>query len=85
MAIEDDVTVIGGGIAGMSAALAAARDGAEVRLLSHKDSTLRSASGLVDVLGYPPRSADAADGDEKSGEASASSEDGPLANPFEPR
>jgi glycerol-3-phosphate dehydrogenase subunit B len=83
MAIEDNVTVIGGGIAGMAAALAAARDGAEVRVLSHKDSTLRSASGLVDVLGYPPRSTDAADGDEKSGEASASSEDGPVADPFE--
>ncbi len=67
MAIEDDVTVIGGGIAGMTAALAAARDGAEVRLLSHKDSTLRSASGLVDVLGYPPES----DGE------------GPVADPFE--
>jgi glycerol-3-phosphate dehydrogenase subunit B len=54
MAIEDDVTVIGGGLAGMTAALAAAREGADVRLLSHKDSTLKSASGLVDVLGYAP-------------------------------
>ncbi|WP_276301333.1 glycerol-3-phosphate dehydrogenase subunit GlpB [Halorussus lipolyticus] len=54
MAIEDDVTVIGGGLAGMTAALAAAREGAAVRLLSHKESTLRSASGLVDVLGYDP-------------------------------
>ncbi|WP_135825854.1 glycerol-3-phosphate dehydrogenase subunit GlpB [Halorussus ruber] len=52
MAIEDDVLVVGGGLAGMTAALAAAREGADVRLLSHKDSTLRSASGLVDVLGY---------------------------------
>jgi glycerol-3-phosphate dehydrogenase subunit B len=54
MAIEDDVTVVGGGLAGMTAALAAAREGADVRVLSHKDSTLRSASGLVDVLGYTP-------------------------------
>ncbi|WP_435076869.1 glycerol-3-phosphate dehydrogenase subunit GlpB [Halococcus sp. AFM35] len=52
MAIEDDVCVIGGGLAGMTAALRAAREGARVRLLSHKKSTLRHASGLVDVLGY---------------------------------
>ena len=52
--ISDDVLVIGGGLAGMTAALAAVRGGADVRLLSHKESTLRSASGLIDVLGYPP-------------------------------
>ncbi|WP_231183011.1 glycerol-3-phosphate dehydrogenase subunit GlpB [Haladaptatus sp. DYF46] len=52
MAIEDDVVVIGGGIAGMATALSAAREGVRVRLLSHKESTLRHASGLVDVLGY---------------------------------
>lgn len=52
VAIEDDVCVIGGGLAGMTAALRAAREGARVRLLSHKKSTLRHASGLVDVLGY---------------------------------
>ncbi|MEF8773226.1 MAG: glycerol-3-phosphate dehydrogenase subunit GlpB [Halobacteriales archaeon] len=33
------------------AALASARAGATVRLVSHKQSTLRQASGLVDVLG----------------------------------
>ncbi|WP_227373740.1 glycerol-3-phosphate dehydrogenase subunit GlpB [Haladaptatus halobius] len=52
MAIEDDVVVVGGGLAGMATALSAAREGARVRLLSHKESTLRNASGLVDVLGY---------------------------------
>lgn len=52
VAIEDDVCVIGGGLAGMTAALRAAREGARVRLLSHKKSTLRHASGLVDILGY---------------------------------
>jgi glycerol-3-phosphate dehydrogenase subunit B len=49
--IESDVLVVGGGLAGRMAALAAAREGAEVRLLSHTESTLRQASGLVDVLG----------------------------------
>ncbi|MFC7045693.1 glycerol-3-phosphate dehydrogenase subunit GlpB [Halobacteriaceae archaeon GCM10025711] len=54
MAIEDDVLVVGGGLAGMTAALAAARDGVRVRVVTHKESTLRHASGLVDVFGYPP-------------------------------
>ena len=54
MAIESDVVVVGGGLAGLTAALAAARAGADVRLLSYKQSTLRNASGLVDVLGYTP-------------------------------
>ncbi|WP_293030960.1 glycerol-3-phosphate dehydrogenase subunit GlpB [Natronococcus sp.] len=52
MAITDDVLVIGGGIAGATAALAAAEEGVDVRLVAHKQSTLRNASGLIDVLGY---------------------------------
>ncbi|WP_396612617.1 glycerol-3-phosphate dehydrogenase subunit GlpB [Haloferax sp. S1W] len=52
MAITDDVLVIGGGLAACTAALSAAETGAQVRLLAHKKSTLRQASGLVDVLGY---------------------------------
>ena len=51
MPIRDDVVVVGGGLAGSMAALAAAESGAQVRLISHKKSTLRQASGLVDVLG----------------------------------
>jgi glycerol-3-phosphate dehydrogenase subunit B len=54
MAIESEVLVVGGGLAGLTSALAAARAGADVRLLSYKQSTLRNASGLVDVLGYTP-------------------------------
>ena len=54
MAIRNDVVVIGGGLAGLTAALAAAREGADVRLVSAKQSTLAQASGLVDVLGYAP-------------------------------
>ncbi|RRJ32162.1 glycerol-3-phosphate dehydrogenase subunit GlpB [Halocatena pleomorpha] len=53
MAISDDVIVIGGGLAGSMSALSAAKAGASVRLISHKESTLRHASGLIDVLGYP--------------------------------
>ncbi|MFB6220681.1 MAG: glycerol-3-phosphate dehydrogenase subunit GlpB [Halolamina sp.] len=54
MAIESEVLVIGGGLAGLTSALTAARAGADVRLVSYKQSTLRNASGLVDVLGYTP-------------------------------
>jgi len=54
MAIEDDVLVIGGGLAGATAALAAADKRMQVRLVSYKQSTLRHASGLIDVLGYTP-------------------------------
>ena len=54
MAIESDVLVVGGGLAGLTSALAAARAGADTRLVSYKQSTLRNASGLVDVLGYSP-------------------------------
>ncbi|WP_336036618.1 glycerol-3-phosphate dehydrogenase subunit GlpB [Halobacterium yunchengense] len=54
MAVESDVLVVGGGLAGLASALAAAREGASVRLVSHRESTLRNASGLVDVLGYAP-------------------------------
>jgi glycerol-3-phosphate dehydrogenase subunit B len=54
MAIESEVLVIGGGLAGLTSALSAARTGADIRLVSYKQSTLRSASGLVDVLGYTP-------------------------------
>ncbi|MFC7142749.1 glycerol-3-phosphate dehydrogenase subunit GlpB [Halosimplex aquaticum] len=54
MAIESQVAVIGGGLAGVFSALAAAREGADVRLLSYKQSTLAQASGLVDLQGYTP-------------------------------
>jgi glycerol-3-phosphate dehydrogenase subunit B len=53
MAIDTEVLVIGGGLAGTTAALEAADRGVAVRLLSAAESTLTQASGLVDVLGYP--------------------------------
>jgi glycerol-3-phosphate dehydrogenase subunit B len=54
VAITDDVLVIGGGIAACTAAFVAARKGATTRLVASKASTLRHASGLIDVLGYGP-------------------------------
>ncbi len=54
MAIDSDVLVVGGGLAGITAAIAASREGVDVRLVSHKASTLRQASGLIDALGYVP-------------------------------
>ncbi len=54
MAIDSEVLVVGGGLAGITAAIAASREGADVRLVSHKASTLRQASGLIDGLGYVP-------------------------------
>ena len=51
MPLSSDVVVVGGGLAGSLAALSAARTGASVRLVSHKQSTMAQASGLVDVLG----------------------------------
>lgn len=54
MAINSDVLVVGGGLAGKMAAIAAERAGADVRVLSKGSSSLRQASGLIDVLGYLP-------------------------------
>jgi glycerol-3-phosphate dehydrogenase subunit B len=54
MPISEDVVVVGGGVAGSVAALAAAETGASVRVVTYKKSTLRHASGLIDVLGYTP-------------------------------
>jgi len=68
MAIKDEVLVVGGGLAGLAAGVAAAREGADVRVISESESTLRHASGLVDVLGYPPDAGDGA---------------APLADPFD--
>ncbi|WP_256301120.1 glycerol-3-phosphate dehydrogenase subunit GlpB [Haloarchaeobius salinus] len=49
--IATEVLVVGGGLAGSVAALSAAREGARVTLVSKSESTLKQASGLVDVLG----------------------------------
>ena len=63
---EADVCVVGGGLAGKVAALAAARadGGASVTLVTEPGPDLRDTGGLVDVLGYTPGGR------------------GPLVNPF---
>ena len=89
MAITSDVLVVGGGLAGITAALSAAREGADVRLVSHKQSTLAQASGLVDALGYlPPVDAPADDptATPTAGRTGARTDrpdfEGPLVDPF---
>jgi glycerol-3-phosphate dehydrogenase subunit B len=78
VAIRDDVLVVGGGLAGMTAALAASREGASVRVVTDSESTLQQASGLVDVLGYPNPHADGGEGAGDGGTVKS-----PVANPFE--
>ena len=76
MAIESEVLVVGGGLAGLTSALSAARAGADVRLVSYKQSTLRNASGLVDLLGYTP------DGDGPLSDPYAAIPDLPERHPY---
>ncbi len=89
MAIDSEVLVVGGGLAGITAAVSAAREGADVRLVSHKASTLRQASGLIDALGYVPPTEPAEqlrEGPPTAGRQLDRDEwpdpEGPLADPF---
>lgn len=50
--IRSDVVVIGGGFAGLIAALASAKRGKSVTLLTYGEGTLTLNSGVIDVLGY---------------------------------
>ncbi|WP_276259613.1 glycerol-3-phosphate dehydrogenase subunit GlpB [Haloglomus litoreum] len=82
MAITSDVLVVGGGLAGVTAALAAAREGVDVRLVSHKQSTLSQASGLVDALGYVPAvRADGGTAGARDDPASPATDDDPTRTP----
>jgi glycerol-3-phosphate dehydrogenase subunit B len=83
VAIRDDVLVIGGGLAGMTAALAAANDGASVRVVTNSESTLQQASGLVDVLGYPSPHASGSDGSDQQPDDDGATAQSPVANPFD--
>lgn len=49
-----DVVVIGGGLSGMMAALAARRQGAEVAILTEGNGVLELSSGSIDLLGALP-------------------------------
>ena len=49
---ENDVIVIGGGLAGLTAAAVAAKRGKKVALLSLGAGTLTIGGGVVDILGY---------------------------------
>lgn len=51
--MKTDVLVIGGGLAGSMAALAAARAGRQVTLVSAGEATLHMESGCVDLWGAP--------------------------------
>ena len=86
MAITSDVLVIGGGLAGVTAAVSAAREGADVRLISHKHSTMQQASGLIDALGYLPPTGDDAELTPTAGRTGAMDQratpEGPLPEPF---
>ncbi|MDP8224087.1 MAG: anaerobic glycerol-3-phosphate dehydrogenase subunit GlpB [Candidatus Lernaella stagnicola] len=55
------VLVIGGGLAGLTAAREAARRGAEVTLLTSGQGMHHLFSGCIDVLAYPPGSAAASE------------------------
>ncbi|MFD1641934.1 glycerol-3-phosphate dehydrogenase subunit GlpB [Halohasta litorea] len=90
MAIESEVLVVGGGLAGITSAIAAAREGADVRLVCHKRTSLRQASGLIDGLGYVPSRTDTAASetitqrrkDFRTVRSSRSEYTGPLVTPF---
>jgi len=49
---ENDVIVIGGGLAGLTAAAVAAKRGKKVMLLSLGAGTLTIGGGIIDVIGY---------------------------------
>lgn len=54
MTREWDVVVVGGGLAGRMAALAATDGGASVHLVTESEDAVRHSSGLFDLLGYEP-------------------------------
>jgi glycerol-3-phosphate dehydrogenase subunit B len=90
MAIESEVLVVGGGLAGITSAIAAAREGADVRLVCHKRTSLRQASGLIDGLGYVPARSEPGEADEitqrrkdfRTVRSSRGEYTGPLVTPF---
>jgi len=91
MAIESEVLVVGGGLAGITSAITAAREGADVRLVCHKRTSLRQASGLIDGLGYVPARSEPGEADAitqrrkdfRTVRADRGEYTGPLVSPFD--
>ncbi|MBD5539140.1 MAG: anaerobic glycerol-3-phosphate dehydrogenase subunit B [Desulfovibrio sp.] len=61
MSRTTDVMVVGSGLGGLMAALAAARQGREVRVISEGTGCLAIGTGCVDLLGYAPDGASVED------------------------
>jgi len=91
MAIESEILVVGGGLAGITSAITAAREGADVRLVCHKRTSLRQASGLIDGLGYVPARSEPGEADAitqrrkdfRTVRADRGEYTGPLVSPFD--
>ena len=91
MVIESEVLVVGGGLAGITSAITAAREGADVRLVCHKRTSLRQASGLIDGLGYVPARSEPGEADAitqrrkdfRTVRADRGEYTGPLVSPFD--
>ena len=49
---HSDIVVIGSGLAGLTAALAGARQGKSVTMLTYGSGSLSLNSGVIDLLGY---------------------------------
>jgi glycerol-3-phosphate dehydrogenase subunit B len=56
--LKTDVAIIGGGLAGLSAAIAALKTGAKVTVVASGMGAVTLSSGCLDLMAYPPGSVD---------------------------